>query len=264
MNRNLYSILVFISSFAMGMAAVALADDTQSGGLKRIVAVNDTGQERTVQFDLLGVERCMFGDLDLVLLDFRHSQDKLRLQLTVESLDGNGKEIFYGTPLEQKTSKTNLGTFEVRLPVAEKGKMYGVFLCSVAAEKWGEEPCSAQPFQKFQSMMANYKPDMGDPKDPSRALKPYSFSAEVKPKNYYAHILVSTPSSLAVIENSTSPNNESLLHDFGLDKDTVTSGLSSLSNLTSTVASLPLESANSRLQIPLPYYSSQKCGGGEG
>jgi hypothetical protein len=113
-------------------------------------------------------------------------------------------------------------------------------------------------------MMANYKPDMGDPKDPNRTLKPYSFPEVVKPKNYYAHILVATPSSLAVIENSTSSNNESLLLNFGLDKETVTSGLSWLSSLTSTVASLPLESANSRLQMPLPYYSSQKCGGGEG
>jgi hypothetical protein len=248
-------------SVVLGVATTSsdLRAEEPVRGLRRVASVKDTGQERTVQFDLLGVERCMFGDLDLILLDFRHAQEQLRLQLTVESLGGTENEVFYGTPLEKKTSKANLGTFEVQLPVSNEGKMYGVYLCSVAPEKLGKEPCSKQGFKTFQAMMAGYKLDTGEPANSSRALRPYSSPSVIEPKNYYAHVLVSTPTSLAVIDDSTSPENEALLVNFGVSEQRVSSALASLNGLAKTLGSLPFEASDNRLQIPLPYFGSKKC-----
>jgi hypothetical protein len=171
-------------------------------GLKELVAFNDSAQERLLQFDLASQARCMFGDLDVILLDMKYARGALRLQLTVEALGGAAEEVYYGRPLEQKTARDNLGTYEVKLPGSSQPRLCGVFVCSVNEAQAGRVPCSRHKLLTFDEMMTPYKADSSGLKPGSTAQsKPFYGPKAVEPKTYFAQFFVSGTAALGMVSD---------------------------------------------------------------
>ena len=207
-------------------------------------------KERVIMFDLLPSERCNFGDLDAILNDLRNGDDQLRLQLSVEAIGAKVPTVIFGAPLEKKVSEKNLGTYQVRLPTPTEGTMYGVFLCTVKADQLSKAPCSSQTLLPFDEVMKSYTVTKG---------QAYVGSTETKPKVYFAQFMTGNGASFSALRAAGGVVEGSDLERVGISKGTMEETLPIIKKFSSALGSLPLETAEERVQLVLPFFSDKKC-----
>jgi len=216
-----------------------------------------SGSERTLMFDLLPSERCNFGDLDAVLNDLRNGGDEMRLQLSVEAVGGATPKVFFGNPLEKKLSEKNMGTYRVAIPSPTEPTVYGVFLCTVKADALSKEPCSKQNLISFEEMSSPYR--VSTVGLTGGKGEPYGGPQTVEPKVYFAQFLIGNATGFSTIGADTVQGGGAALESLGVSKTSADSAWPIMQKFSSTLGSLPLETAEERLQLVLPYFSDKKC-----
>lgn len=211
-------------------------------------ALNES--EYLLMFDLLPSERCNFGDLDVILNDLRTGNDDMRLQLSVETIGANRPMVSFGTPLEKKLSEKNLGTYRVAIPKPTETTIYGVFLCTVPADELSKTPCSQQRLLSFQEMVKPYTVVAHQ--------KSYKGPQKVEPKVYFAQFLLGGPTSFSTLSTEADLQGAPDFQKLGISQGNADKEWTIIKNFSSTLGSLPLESADERLQLVLPFFSDKK------
>lgn len=254
--RAILKLLLPVLLFSPGLCG-SVGAVPQSRELSDVVA----GKNGAVTIDLVGLQRCMFGDLDALLLDLRAAHGALSLQMTVESIGSDSKEIYYGLPRETKTAETNLGSYDLTLPASSSAKIYGVFLCSIDERHAGSSPCSEQMLKSPEEILRPYRVDSGAflSKDPVAHEAVYSSPKSVAPTLYYSQFFVRKGGVISVLENSNSVNLGQILADFGIAKGSVPEIANVVKRYSGILNSLPLVAQDGRLQIQLPFFSQKKC-----
>jgi hypothetical protein len=219
------------------------------------------GKSRKVFVDLQPSEVCNFGDLDLVLNELRASNGALRLQLSVEELGVKDGVVVFGQPLEKKFEGTNMGTYEVHLPEASETKVYGVFFCSVAPEELSKVPCSSKRLLPFDQMFKPYNVDVTPLRSGKAESAPYTPPTEVEPKVYFSQFLVDGGTSLWALKDSASKDGAKIIQGLGVSKAKSDEVTKVIERFSGALGSLPLRSAEDRLQMILPLFSDKKCNG---
>ena len=212
---------------------------------------------RLIMFDLQPSERCNFGDLDGILNDLRYGGNRLRLQLSVEALGVNSSAVQFGAPVEKKLSQSNLGTYEVTIPSAKVPTLFGVFLCTVPAEELGKTPCSHQKVFPFEQIAKPYNVDTTGLKDGKG--HPYTSPQIVEPKVYFAQFVTGGLTAFSPLSVEGAKAGSGSLEKIGIPKADVDNALPQVEKLSATLGSLPLQVAEGRFQIVLPFYSDKKC-----
>jgi len=218
-------------------------------------------KSRKVFVDLQPSEVCNFGDLDLVLNDLRASNGALRLQLSVEELGVKDGVVVFGQPLEKKFEGTNMGTYEVHLPEASEAKVYGVFLCSVAPEELSKVPCSAKRLLPFDQMFKPYNVDITPLRSGNAESAPYAPPTEIEPKIYFSQFLVDGGNTLWALKDSASKDGAKIIQGLGVSQAKSDEVTKVIERFSGALGSLPLRSAEDRLQMILPLFSDKKCNG---
>jgi|GEM_PF-4826109 len=221
----------------------------------------ETGPDRSRNFfvDLEPSEVCNFGDLDLVLNELRASKGALHLQLSVEELGPNDGVVVFGQPREQKFEGTNMGTYEVKLPMSTGAKVFGVFFCSATPEELFKVPCSKKRLLPFGQMFSQYSLDMSPFRSGKKESGPFVPPQEVEPKIYFSQFLIDDGNALFALKDSASKNNNKVMTSLGVPNAKSDEAMEIINKYSTTLGSLPLRSADNRLQMVLPLFSDKKC-----
>ena len=240
-----------------------IVSKSHAEGLVDITGMQRGERERVLLFDIAPVSRCMFGDYDLLLNDLQNARGGLTLKLTVESVGDAEPTVWEGEPLRDKTDEKNVGTYRVALPLPGKSRVIGVFLCSVGMDQDQGVPCSQQSLSSFNDNFLPYQVDSGGLGKKDYQSRPYRDPRVVKPKLYYAQFLAVTNSKVAGFTLAPSREHAAALKLFGVSGAVLNDVISETQRFSETLSSLPLQSKEGRLQIPLPFFDSKRCNGAE-
>lgn len=225
-------------------------------------AIEGAGAEQHLTtIDLVGLQRCMFGDLDALLLELKTANGSLGLQLSVESVGLDAREIYYGTALEKRTSEEYFGSYQLTLPRTSTPKVYGVFLCSIDEQNAEQAPCSAQMLKNAEDLFAPYRADTSNAASdqPLRKVTPYASPKELKPTIFYAQFFLRNSAGAAILADSNSPALLKTLTTFGIARKEAEKSVTQIKRFSDALNSLPLAAVEKHLQIQMPYYSETKC-----
>ncbi len=237
------------SRVALTVLAIALTSVAEPLRDIKVPDSDASSDSRKVSFDISPLENCNFGDLDLVLNELSAAKGELRLQLSVESIDGVNRQVIFGSPREKKPAGNNRGTYDVLLAKSASPRTYMVFLCSVKPEELDKAPCSQTKVLRFNDMMRSCMLDIS--LDPQNGLSspPFATPEKPQPKVYFAQFLFSADSSLWIPGKSTKQPVESLTEEVRTETR----------HLIDVLGSLPLRVADERVQIVMPFFSDEKC-----
>lgn len=214
--------------------------------------------------DLVGLSRCMFGDMDSLILALQSAEGALGMQLSVEAM-GSATETYYGLALENKTSPDNMGSYQLTLPKTLSPKLYGVFLCTIDEARAGQSPCSAQALKTADQLAAPYRADMERTATGAPQIKPKlkqdSQPDKLWPTIFYAQFFVANKEGASILTNVNSPALAKTLSSFGFPKSNIPKLTEAIKRYNGTISSLPLDYVDGRLQMQMPYYNQEKCMG---
>lgn len=218
-------------------------------------------ETRQTTIDLAGLSRCMFGDMDALLLELKTAQGTLGVQLSVERIGGGAAEVYFGEALEKMSAPDIMGSYRLKLPPTLKPKVYGVFLCTITQDKADQAPCSAQLLKTSDELFAPYRVDTGSARPDVASYKPtpYVEPKDLKPTVFYAQFFVVDGKGAYRLSNTKSSSLEKSLIAAGFTRAELGGILSEIKRFTDRLNSLPLEAVESRLQMPMPYYDQARC-----
>lgn len=256
---------LFVTVVTVGGLLLYSGDELRAELTAALKAPIETGPDgsRNLFVDLQPSEVCNFGDLDLVLNELRASKGALRLQLSVEELGSKDGVVVFGQPREQKFEGTNMGTYEIKLPKSTGARVFGVFLCSATPEELFKVPCSKKRLLPFGQLFSQYSLDMSPFQSGKKKSAPFAPPKKVEPKIYFSQFLVDDGSSLFALKDSASKNNGKVMENLGVPKAKSDEAMEIISKYSTQLGSLPLTSADKRLQMVLPIFSDEKCNSSE-
>lgn len=232
------------------------------------VKQNKSGKSHALlKFELKALKRCVFGDLDALLLDIKRSDNSAELQLSIEPIPLTEQTALYAVANLDKRTKNSLGSFEVELPVTTEPQLYGVYLCSVPRSRRYPTPCSSQNLVDINDMLLPYRVDSSKAISPDGTLKAAPLTNHRKSKGlykiYYFRFLLASKNRISVLSEALNDEGyiqlSKYLSTLLASPSETTKAVEEIKRYSKVLGSIPLKPNDGALQIPLPYYSRKKC-----
>ena len=262
----------FFLSTALGLLLVSLCDycpavaQDLAFSSTSISSIEGDSSKQSLTFQLSSIKRCMFGDLDALMLDIQRADHSSELQLTVEKMPLDYSSAFYGVGSKERATVAALGSYQVEIPKEDSPQIYGVFLCSVPADRSSPQSCSMQHVVGINDMLAPYRVDSSKAMSEDGTLQPSPLTANRKYKgmykNYYFKFLLVEGNTVTALSDALNAEQYSQLHRFLSSKvgsKMADKAIANIKRYGETLGSLPLQIRGSNFQIRLPYYSRKKC-----
>ena len=262
--------ILFILSFSSTLYSESKKVPHDQLKLETVQLLQSSSRDKTqlLKVSLNLTSRCSFGDMDLIGLDLLESVGRTGLQLTVETLDQDKPEVFYGDRVLEVVDGSRLTSFEVELPKSASSRLLGVFLCSVDLSSEERKGCGQMERREFSKMIARYKVDIRNSIKPDGTLG-VGLIERQKPGHQYENVYFFKPFVLdgSQISFSTVPMNEVRYGKFYSEVDSklkeekdLDQKKKTLEGWSSTLKSEPLFADSGSLGIVLPYLDNKKCG----
>jgi len=231
---------------------------------------SEDGQENAVEsaktdiiIDLVADSKCMFGDLDVLLLNLTDSKGELALQLNLESLPLGSEEVYFGVPLKKEVGqKTNLGSFLVSLPSEAKSDVFFASLCTVSIEDSNKKRCSEQNLVSINESSLKFRVKSADKLNSSSYLIEESTSVPT-PKIFYGQMLFLNSENVSKVTEGVISIDQ-LKNSLGSSKVTsieLEKIYADFKRFDNVIQSQPLRTNANRIELPLAFYDSKRCNG---
>ena len=213
--------------------------------------------------------RCMFGDLDAIMLDMRRNAGKSSLQLSLEPLQSKSYSIIVGTPPSKRGTGTEIGTFSVSVPNQEKPVVMGLFLCSVDIDSTYTQACRNQQLVSINHILRPHHVDVRKAIGADGVLRKAP-PVQKRPsaagnKSYFFRTVILEQGKLLVptaeMNEDTYKALASYLKSKGADVSNYEQLLADIKNFGETLGSIPLKTGSDFVELILPYYDQKKCVG---
>ena len=214
--------------------------------------------DQKAPFIIKAVNRCIFGDMDAMVLDVMWSRKDGRMLLTLEPLDAGGQSSG-GQPFEPVVRDIGEAPgvresgfrFEMNLPQLDKPTVMGLFICKDTVEA---NRCANKELMPINKILGLYKIDRGKEPNYQASDKIYFFKFLVvaEGKVYFPSI---------TITNSRAEELEKALVGLGFSGSAALAASKQIRKYDQTLGSTNLHLTNDgALEIALPKFSKEKCG----
>lgn len=254
-------------AFTLGWVAAQDALAVEETPVTTIKSRTVSEGTHSIRIELQSLSRCMFGDLDTLLLDLQGGA--LALQLTLESIGSNRREVIYGLATAEKGTQNFLGSYELTLPQRTIPKLYGLFLCTIPKEKLGKQSCTSQRLLDPNEAAKEFRVSSESVIANDGSLRPAPLHAASGTTNrgkiHYFNFMIVGPAEVGFASNAMHADGytavTSYLSAIHAPVEDPQELVAELRNYGETLGSIPFAEGVQTLVVKLPFYDTARCMG---